>query len=466
MNVRFVLLLIVVSTGLMQFGSASAADEAPDELVAMVMKLIGDKDKDMRAAGLQQVREAAKGAVATSKFAAPGAEACADAQADLLDALGDRGDVAARPAALAALKDGHPAVRAAALRALGSFNDPADVPLIIERLALGDADEQLAATASLVHLNGEPANKAIAAELQKVAPAVGIKLVDILVTRHAKSATPALLIAAQGDHVELRMVAMTALSTLAGPDDVAQMIQGIFKAKPGAERDAAERAAAAASGAADDPSKRERPMLQAFAKLSPEKQLALYPALGRVGGPQVLHMVQKAIADSHPPLHDAGIRALCNWADSSVADRLLELAKSAKEPDERTRVLQAFIRVAALKDKRSDRERLDMLKLGMTLATTDDERNAVVRRCRAVRTVESLRYLVPYLERPAFAQEACGSIVELAHHKELREPNKREFDPASTRLFAFVAIRRLRTARSATKTGKPSRRFPLAVSAL
>ena len=37
---------------------------------------------------------------------------------------------------------------------------------------------------------------------------------------------------------------------------------------------------------------------------------------------------------------------------------------------------------------------------------------------------------MPYLNQPAFAQEACGTVVELAHHRELREPNKAEFDKA------------------------------------
>ena len=35
---------------------------------------------------------------------------------------------------------------------------------------------------------------------------------------------------------------------------------------------------------------------------------------------------------------------------------------------------------------------------------------------------------MPYLDQPPFAQQACESIVEMAHHREFREPNKAEFD--------------------------------------
>jgi hypothetical protein len=37
---------------------------------------------------------------------------------------------------------------------------------------------------------------------------------------------------------------------------------------------------------------------------------------------------------------------------------------------------------------------------------------------------------MPYLDRPEFVQAACETIVELAHHREVREPNKVEFDSA------------------------------------
>jgi hypothetical protein len=42
--------------------------------------------------------------------------------------------------------------------------------------------------------------------------------------------------------------------------------------------------------------------------------------------------------------------------------------------------------------------------------------------------VESVRFILPYLDQPPFAQLACETIVEIAHHREVRDPNKAEFD--------------------------------------
>jgi hypothetical protein len=69
------------------------------------------------------------------------------------------------------------------------------------------------------------------------------------------------------------------------------------------------------------------------------------------------------------------------------------------------------------------------------LCTRDEERNLLLDRARAVRTVETLRFLSPLLDEPALAQQACQSIVELAHHRALRDANKAEFHAALDRVI-------------------------------
>jgi len=63
---------------------------ADDDLVQTVSNLISDKDKDVRAVGLEQVREEVKGTEATRRFAALLPKLSPDAQTGLLQALADR----------------------------------------------------------------------------------------------------------------------------------------------------------------------------------------------------------------------------------------------------------------------------------------------------------------------------------------------------------------------------------------
>jgi hypothetical protein len=100
-------------------------------------------------------------------------------------------------------------------------------------------------------------------------------------------------------------------------------------------------------------------------------------------------------------------------------------------------VLKALIRIAPLPDKRSDADRLALVKKVMSLCSNGTERLLVIERARAIRTVETLRFVVPYLKEAAYAQQACETVVELAHHRTLREPNKAEFDRALDQVIAI-----------------------------
>lgn len=125
-----------------------------------------------------------------------------------------------------------------------------------------------------------------------------------------------------------------------------------------------------------------------------------------------------------------GLKALSNWPYASIAPRYIELAKSEGLPQHRLLALRALIRVAPLRDLRSHADRLQLLQKAMALSTRDTERKLVLDRARAIRTVETLRFIAPYMDNPALAEQACLSVVEIAHHRSLREPNKAEFHMA------------------------------------
>ncbi len=54
----------------------------------------------------------------------------------------------------------------------------------------------------------------------------------------------------------------------------------------------------------------------------------------------------------------------------------------------------------------------------------------VINRTRTEYDVESLRFGLPSVDQPQFAQITCETIVEIADHREVRDPNKAEFDKA------------------------------------
>ena len=70
------------------------------------------------------------------------------------------------------------------------------------------------------------------------------------------------------------------------------------------------------------------------------------------------------------------------------------------------------------------------MKDAMKAAKTPEEQSFVINRTRTAYDVDALRFVLPYVDQPEFAQVACETIVEIAHHREVRDPNKTEFHKA------------------------------------
>lgn len=429
MKQRFAAVGVLVSV-ICFFGSNSAA-LSQDDVIELVIGLLTDADKDIRALAFEQVRSEVPGEAATKRFAALLSELPPDSQTGLLSALADRGDAAAAPAVRDLLAESKAeTVRVAAIKALGKLGSADDLGSLLMLISKGTPGEQEAARRSLVVLPGSEVSAAMAAELNRASAPVRVTLLEILTTRRARNTIPSILAAAVDDDPTVRRAAMAALGQIAEPDHVAGMVQGVLKADRGRERDAAEKAVMLVCHRVGDPESWAKPLLDAMGDLSEPDRKILLSTLGRVGGPAALEVVEDLIRDTDPQRHEVGLRALCNWPDASVAFRLLELARTDEDPKHRRTALRALIRVAPLPDNRNDQLRLDLLRTAMVMCQEDADRLQVLDRAKAVRTVQSLRFIMPYLDQPRYAEQACLTVVELAHHSELREAHKAEFHRA------------------------------------
>ena len=424
------LFLCVLSLAVCCAGLAVPQAAEPDgELVQMVVELLADKDNDVRALGFDQVRTSASGERATLKFAAQLRTLSPDGQIGLLSALADRGDAAARDEVLSLLNSTtDEGVKTAAIAAIGALAKPADVELLIKLVETGAPGEKAAARAALTTCSCNETVKSMRSELTLAPSSLRVALIEILTMRRALEALPDLLHAAGDDEGGVRAAAMSGLGQLAGAKEIPGMVQGVLKSPRGPERQAAERALLTVCNRVNSEDDQAEPLLDAMETLSNADRQSMLPTLGRTGGVRALKSIESAIADQDPALHDLGIRALCNWPNATIAPRLIELTESEEHDAHRSLALRTLIRVAPLADGRSDEQKLALLQQAKYMCTRDEERQLILQRAAAIRSLESLRFIVPYLEEPAFAQQAAESIVELAHHRGLREPNKAEFD--------------------------------------
>ena len=73
----------------------------------------------------------------------------------------------------------------------------------------------------------------------------------------------------------------------------------------------------------------------------------------------------------------------------------------------------------------------------MELAKEADQRKLILEGIGFIRHLDTFRYVLPYLDNKELAQSACKAVVEVAHSKPVREPNKAEFDKALDRVIAM-----------------------------
>jgi HEAT repeat protein len=409
---------------------------AGDKAGELILTILGGEDAGAKAVAVGQIETLTAGALkalagSLDKLTPPN-------QVAVVTAIAARGDRTQAAVALAAAKSTDAEVKRAGVLALGRLGDAAAVEFLLDAMSGKDATAGNAAE-SLASLTADGVNEKLIAVLKTGKPPARIvALIGVLERRKATAAVPELLAAAGSADESVRRAAFAGLKTLAPPSAVPDMIPALLKAAKGNEREQAELAVVAVS-TQTAAGKRAGPVLAALekdAKLAPQ----LLPLLGRLGGADALAVIRGAISSEETALHEAAITGVCNWPDGGANDALLELAEKGRTDAEKQRAVQALIRVNAVLTDRTPDERLaalGVLQKAMKLATRDEERRALLDGVGFVRHIDTLRYVVPYLDDKALAQSACRGVVELAHSKTLREPNKEEFGEALDRVIAL-----------------------------
>ncbi|MFO0821861.1 MAG: HEAT repeat domain-containing protein [Gemmataceae bacterium] len=408
-----------------------------DKAGELVMNILTGADASEKAIAIGQIANLSAGAL---KTLAAGIERLTPAnRVSVITAIAARGDRSQLPVILAAAQDADPGVKRAGVLALGRLGDASAVGVLLDLMASKDAVAGAAAD-SLVALPAEGVNEKLLLVLEaEKMPARAVALISILERRKATVAVPAFLKAAAGTDAGIRTAAFSGLKTLAAPEHLPGMVAAFLKTEKGNERNQAEQAIVVVAFQNTNAEKRAEPVLAAFKDTAKDHAVDLLPLLGRLGGSEAHKVVRAALASTEPGMHDAAVVALCNWPDSSANEDLLALAEKGKDA-EKLRGLQALIRVNTVLIERTPEERLaalGMMKKAMELATRDQERRAILEGLGNIRHIDTLHYILPYLDQPALAQAACKGIVDLAHSKMLREPNKAEFVKVLDRVIAM-----------------------------
>lgn len=336
------------------------------------------------------------------------------------------------PEMLKAADGGDPAKVQMALRFLGSVGDPRVIPVLIKALSSDEANQRIAADA-LAQRPKEVVGPALL-EALNTRTDVREQLVDILKKLKYYEAIDPLAKLARSEDPAVYEGAVDGLRAICDPDepDLKRMFALYLDVPAGAQRDCVARAIVHIC--AKNPKVSDRAtILLGFVDRhrnanQEDFQAAVLPLLGRLGTDAVYKRIQPLLNSPRPELSAAAVRALCNWPTAQHADAIRDLATKSESTTFRSQALRAYIRVVTLPSDRPETETLGMLKMAMKVADNSDNKNLALSRASSARSLESVDWAAGYLDDPELAQTACRAIVDLAHHRFLRQPNKAHFE--------------------------------------
>ncbi len=261
-------------------------------------------------------------------------------------------------------------------------------------------------------------------------------LTDILVRRNNAAAKPIVFARMQQADCPIKPQLMNLMAPISTVDDVAAFVGTWEQITDRGQKDRAENIIAQLVNFKAAP---------VVALRTDKNYVDMYSLLGRVGDDASLEEIRARVfktGDVSPASEEydaAAFRAVCNWPNARVVDDLLKIAKdsSFSEANRRT-ALRAFIRVTTLRNEWqqperiwiNDQQKLDNLTEAMKLAARVEEKRLIIDRAREIRTQETLNFLMKYFKDEELQNNVCVSVVELAHHNDVRRQNREAFRDA------------------------------------
>lgn len=244
---------------------------------------------------------------------------------------------------------------------------------------------------------------------------------EMLARRNSGAAWDSILEKAKAHDCPDRLALFTNAVAVGGNDKIGDLLDVLAMFPLGADREKAEKLVV---GRCDGNSHAIRERMDRLGK-----RTDWFALLGRVGDDGAWDVLKEAVKNSDT--RDAAVRGLCNFPHAKYAPALMEIVENEQFSGEnRLAALRAFIRVVSLPTQHDENEKkLAALKVAMEKSWRDEERRLILSRLSAIRTVDSAKFAYEFVKNDSLRTDAYRALADLAHHNNIRRPNKEYFIP-------------------------------------
>ena len=380
-----------------------------DRAVPAVLALLKDSDLKLQEAAGKFMTEM-PGEGITKALAGELAGLGPQAQVVLIGALEARGDKTAAASVAAMASAGEPAVRLAAVNALGVLATASHIEMLAT-ISAESGELGRAAARSISRI----ADAKAPAILETLAtshgqPQVRTTVINAIVDRRQVTASGALLKAAGDSEAGVRKAAYRAIGALGGEKDIPPLVENLIKSESAADRSDIERAIVSIVSRTKDYD--GAAIIAGLDTASDEVKMSLLNTLPAVGSDKALSAVRTALS-AGGEVGKAAVRALAAWPNPAPLDDLLEVA--GKDGDATTRViaLRGYIKLVSLPANRRSADTVKLLQAAFQAAERPDEKRAVLSLLPDYACDESLALAERAKTDSALAKEAEQAVSKI-----------------------------------------------------
>jgi HEAT repeat protein len=390
----------------------------PTERVPFLLRQLRWLEAPIRDAALLTIREIADDALANA-LNAELPQARPELQVQLLLALADCHNAQSVPA-IAALADGaSPATRTIALRVLGALGLDAAPALVAALQKVQTTEDKTAVCDALKAMKGAAVDDLLRQALAASTTArIRIELIHLLGSRETVKASPEILEQAAGTDKAVTLAALSALQSLAGPQEVPGLIALLKACQDPEVRAVGENALAAACRRSGGQTAGAEAVLSELKQATePSGRSSWLRVLGAVGYAPALPTLVAAASDPNEAVADNALAQLGRWPDPAPIEPLLEAMDTARTSPLRHR---AFVSVLDLATTAADENQVPeatiagWLRRANPLAQSVAEKRRILGLLGRLKTLESFRLLAPYLQDPDVRAEAASGVLRIA----------------------------------------------------
>ena len=330
-----------------------------------------------------------------------------------------------------ALKSENEQIHDNALFALETIGGVDEIPLMLELLYGKDREKVEWIMPNIV---AEGFDDALIAEMVKTTDNGRFEiLANILANRGIRKAAKPIMERVFAESTDNRFALLVAVEQISSKDNIGEIVDAALMIPTGRNRDQVEQIIARLCQGDYEP---------VAAKINDKNRSVLLPMIGRIGGEKTLEYVTKQLGTKN---HVPAVRALCNWPNAVVADKLWDIAQNDKAESNRIAAIRALIRVITLRPEDigisiTPEEQIAKLREAVKLSGRIEEKKLALSRTESIRHPVSLEFVVEYLDNADLKEEACRAALDLTHHYDLRHNHKEQFEPVLKRIAEITTV--------------------------